>query len=261
MLRDCGAVFRPRAGEPQSFFSTPDSSQAEQLQRRARGLRLGLHLAAVAHLALHHPVRHRRSRPRGASARRTAGESDGVRMGLAALGIASMPVSWLLLEQWKWALVPQIQPLRCAAVRGLGACSSWRQSCACVRGRASWRPLAGSHWLICCRADCVDGRAGSGRMSGLAVALAAATVLARECASRRCRSPLFSRFRWLGGVVNYPRLHTPELAQLSRMGAMPRRRADAVFRFPRRRPRARPRDFPQPRRFARSTWIGRAEAR
>ena len=33
-------------------------------------------------------------------------------LGLPALGLLSMPASWLLLEKWKWALVPQIQPMR-----------------------------------------------------------------------------------------------------------------------------------------------------
>jgi hypothetical protein len=33
-------------------------------------------------------------------------------VGLAALGVLSLPVSWLLLEKWKWAVVAQAQPLR-----------------------------------------------------------------------------------------------------------------------------------------------------
>ena len=33
-------------------------------------------------------------------------------LGLPILGLASMPASWLLLEHWRWALVPQIQPMR-----------------------------------------------------------------------------------------------------------------------------------------------------
>ncbi|HYM13677.1 MAG TPA: hypothetical protein VEU62_23255, partial [Bryobacterales bacterium] len=33
-------------------------------------------------------------------------------VGLAALGVLSLPVSWLLLEKWKWAMVAQTQPLR-----------------------------------------------------------------------------------------------------------------------------------------------------
>jgi hypothetical protein len=31
---------------------------------------------------------------------------------LPAIGLLTMPLSWLLLEQWKWGLVPQIQPMR-----------------------------------------------------------------------------------------------------------------------------------------------------
>jgi hypothetical protein len=33
-------------------------------------------------------------------------------LGLPVLGILSMPASWLLLERWHWALVPQYQPMR-----------------------------------------------------------------------------------------------------------------------------------------------------
>ena len=33
-------------------------------------------------------------------------------LGLPLVGVLSMPLSWLLLEHWKWALVPQLQPLR-----------------------------------------------------------------------------------------------------------------------------------------------------
>src|ERR1017187_5801569 len=33
-------------------------------------------------------------------------------LGLAALGLLTMPLSWLLLEQFHWGLVPQVQPMR-----------------------------------------------------------------------------------------------------------------------------------------------------
>ncbi len=33
-------------------------------------------------------------------------------LGLPLLGMLSMPASWLLLEHWKWLLVPQFQPMR-----------------------------------------------------------------------------------------------------------------------------------------------------
>src|SRR5450432_4205502 len=32
-------------------------------------------------------------------------------LGLAALGVLTMPLSWLLLEQFHWGLVPQVQPM------------------------------------------------------------------------------------------------------------------------------------------------------
>jgi hypothetical protein len=33
-------------------------------------------------------------------------------IGLPAVGLLTMPLSWLLLEQWKWGVVPQVQPMR-----------------------------------------------------------------------------------------------------------------------------------------------------
>jgi len=39
---------------------------------------------------------------------------------LPALGILSMPVSWLLLEKWHWGLIPQLQPMRALLFVTLG---------------------------------------------------------------------------------------------------------------------------------------------
>ena len=38
---------------------------------------------------------------------------------LPALGLLTMPLSWLLLEQWKWSVVPQVQPMRGSPGRGI----------------------------------------------------------------------------------------------------------------------------------------------
>src|SRR5262245_40921135 len=39
-------------------------------------------------------------------------ETRALLLGLAAIGLLSMPLSWLLLEHGKWALIPQVQPMR-----------------------------------------------------------------------------------------------------------------------------------------------------
>ena len=53
--------------------------------------------------------------------RRTAGvELRVLLLGLAALGLLTMPLSWLLLEQFHWGLVPQVQPMRALLFLTLG---------------------------------------------------------------------------------------------------------------------------------------------
>jgi len=34
-------------------------------------------------------------------------------LGLPIFGVLSLPVSWLLLDHWRWAIIPQFQPMRC----------------------------------------------------------------------------------------------------------------------------------------------------
>ena len=63
-------------------------------------------------------------------------------LGLPVVGMLSMPLSWLLLEQWKWALMPQFQPLRAllfvtlCAIFG-AACAG----CAAVKAAAVYRSI------------------------------------------------------------------------------------------------------------------------
>ena len=63
-------------------------------------------------------------------------------LGLGILGVASMPVSWLLLEHWRWALVPQLQPMRALLfvallVQFLTAAAGVKAAVAIVRSRLS----------------------------------------------------------------------------------------------------------------------------
>src|ERR1019366_7817917 len=66
---------------------------------------------------------------------------------------------------------------------------------------------------------------------GLALALAAFTALAGIRWAPVVAIAAFFAIPWLGGVVNYPRLHTPDLAQLSAWARANTGR-DAVFVFP-----------------------------
>jgi hypothetical protein len=160
-------------------------------------------------------------------------------VGLPVLGMLSMPVSWLLLERMKWALVPQLQPLRTLlfvtlAVQLLTAMAGAR---AALRGR--W--LESAAWFMAAFLPPVDpvvtAPVAWGRLAvaaGLAATAAAAVRLSD-----------FRRLRWapavglaaffaipaIGGVVNYPPTRTPELDRLVEW-ARASTPKDAVFLFP-----------------------------
>ena len=112
-------------------------------------------------------------------------------LGLPALGLLSMPVSWLLLERWKWALVPQVQPMRTLLFVTL-----MMQFLTAIAGFYAARTRRHAE-------------------AALWFALAVALPL----------KPLLS------GIPNYPRLHTPELSQVSAW-ARASTPSDAVFLFP-----------------------------
>jgi hypothetical protein len=149
-------------------------------------------------------------------------------IGLPLLGILSMALSWLLLERMKWSLVPQIQPLRALlfvalAVQFLAAVAAFR---APTRLESiAWFMLA---FLLPLQPVFTQ----SWKWRGALVAVALALVSgAWEKARPAVALAAFFAVPVAGGVVNYPRLHTPELAQLSQWarGATAK---DAVFLFP-----------------------------
>jgi hypothetical protein len=146
---------------------------------------------------------------------------------MAAVGLLSIPVSWVLLERMRWALAPQIQPLRALlfvslAMQFLAAVAAFRAS----RWYESlgWFTLA--YFLV---VQPVVTEAWSWKPVLVVVGLAMLS-----CVGRVRGLPALAAFfaiPMVGGVVNYPKLHTPELAQLSAWarGSTP---ADAVFLFP-----------------------------
>jgi hypothetical protein len=158
-------------------------------------------------------------------------------LGLPALGMLSMPVSWLLLEHSRWALIPQFQPMRCLLfvtlfVQVLAACAGLRAS---TQGRAveaiAWfaaaflpvlQPVVTEAWSIRATAVLV----GLAVLSWAAARLRPATALPLAVALAA-----YFAIPGLAGVVNYPRWHTPELQQLSEWASSSTPR-DAVFLFP-----------------------------
>jgi len=148
-------------------------------------------------------------------------------LGLGILGVVSMPISWLLLEHWRWALVPQLQPMR--ALLYVALMMQFLTAAAGVKARC---PFEAAAWFAL--AYLIPLQPLAWNRVALAVALAALTALAVWRTPRFAPMAAVAAFfaiPTLGGVVNYPRLHTPELAQLSAW-ARASTPKDAVFLFP-----------------------------
>ena len=153
-------------------------------------------------------------------------------LGLAALGLLTMPLSWLLLEQFHWGLVPQVQPMRALLFLTLGM--QFFTAAAGARAIAARRPAEAFAWFafayLLPLQPVLTGPFVWSRI-GLALALAAVTALAGVRLAPVVAVAAFFAIPMLGGVVNYPRLHTPDLAELSAWARANTRR-DAVFVFP-----------------------------
>ena len=153
-------------------------------------------------------------------------------LGLAALGLLTMPLSWLLLEQFHWGLVPQVQPMRALLFLTLGM--QFLTAAAGARAVVAHRPAEAFAWFALAYLlplqPVLTGPFVWSRV-GLAFALAAVTALAGMRLAPFVAIAAFFAIPMLGGVVNYPHLHTADLAQLSAWARANTRR-DAVFVFP-----------------------------
>lgn len=146
-------------------------------------------------------------------------------LGMPLVGMLSMPVSYLLLERLKWALMPELQPMRTllfvtvsaqalSAVAGVRAVQERRRAEA-----VAWFALA---YLVPQQPVFVEGL--TWRPILLAVLLASVALAA-------VRWPVLGLAAFFAFPVAYPALHTPEVAGLAAWArtATPR---DAVFLFP-----------------------------
>lgn len=151
---------------------------------------------------------------------------------LPAIGMLSMPLSWLLLEHLKWALVPQLQPMRLLLF--VTAFAVILASLAAIKATtilesAAWFTLA---FYVPMRVQLFDPV--SLRLSLIAIGLAAlaATALRMTRPTLLIAGALaFFIIPGIGGVSNYPNLHTTEIADLSNW-ARDNTPATAVFLFP-----------------------------
>ena len=100
-------------------------------------------------------------------------------LGLPVLGLASMPLSWLLMERWGWALVPQVQPMR--ALLFVALSMQFLTSATGILAVDRRRPWEACGWFALAYLlplDAVITVAPGWRADALVVALAALTVLA-----------------------------------------------------------------------------------
>ena len=213
------------SGEAQNLFARLDAGQ-EFLQRlRASYVWISMWPAAtiLQHLALFAIAAAAFARVRDC----VGSDLRTLLVGLTAVGLLSMPLSWLLLEHGKWSLVPQVQPMR--ALLFVALAMQFLTAAAGARALLARRPVEAIGWFAF--AYLLPLQPVEWSRIALALALAALTALAGVRWSPAVALAAFFAIPILGGVVNYPRLHTPELAELSAWARASTSR-DAVFLFP-----------------------------
>jgi hypothetical protein len=162
-------------------------------------------------------------------------------LGLPLVGILSVPVSYILLEKMKWVLLPQLQPMR--ALLFVTVIAEFSAAAAGIMAAQMRRYLEAFAWFALLYLVPLNTSVTvmPSRNRALAAALLAAGASLAAFAEAR-------KFRWsaaalagvaiaafflvptLGAVHPYPRLHTPELAQLSAWARASTQR-EAVFLF------------------------------
>jgi hypothetical protein len=146
-------------------------------------------------------------------------------LGLPAIGLLSMPLSWLLLEHWKWALIPQIQPMRYLVFGTLAM-----QLLAATAGVRAGRSLPAAAWFTAAfLLPLQPTLTGPFDWARIALAAGLGAVAALGFAPAAAVAAFFLA-PWVGGVVNYPRVETPEILELSAW-ARSHTPPDAVFHF------------------------------
>ena len=161
-------------------------------------------------------------------------------LGLPSIGMASIPVSYLVLERLHWALVPEFQPTR--ALLFVTAFAILLGTVAGCRAMTKGLYTEAFVWLGLAFLPATNTVIAwpSWNRVGVVIALAVLTIGAGRLLLFRQRigvlaiaaailTPVFLIPAW-GKVDNYPRLHTPELEQLSTWARSGTSR-DAVFLF------------------------------
>jgi hypothetical protein len=162
-------------------------------------------------------------------------------IGLPLMGILSVPASYVLLEKMKWVLLPQVQPMR--ALLFVAVIAEFSAAAAGIVAAQMRRYLEAFAWFALAYLvplnTSVTVMPSWNRALTVALLAAGATLAAfAEARKFRWSAPVlacvalagFFLVPTLGGVSTHPRLHTPELAQLSAWARASTPR-DAVFLF------------------------------
>ena len=158
-------------------------------------------------------------------------------LGLPLIGVLSVPVSWVLLEQMKWALVPQFQPMR--ALLFVTVIAQFSAAAAAIFAAHSRRYLEAFAWFALAYLVPLNvnvlwipswNRALSVVLLAAAASLAVGKFRGNTFATMAVTIAAFFLVPTLGRVPTYPRLHSPELAELSAWARASTPR-DAVFLF------------------------------
>jgi hypothetical protein len=173
--------------------------------------------------------------------RETTAELRVFQVGLPLVGMLSMPASYVALEMNKWALMPQFQPLRALLfVTLMAVFTGTVAGCTAARERRfpeafAWFALA---YLVPINARVLawPGRDRAALIAVLAALACVSVWLAQKshwgwAAIASTALVAFFAIPGLGRVVNYPKLHTPEVKQLAAW-ARETTAKDAVFLFP-----------------------------
>jgi hypothetical protein len=162
-------------------------------------------------------------------------------LGLPAMGVLSVPISYVLLEGLKWRMAPQLQPAR--QVLWIALFAVLLSAVAAVAAAGRHRYPEALTWMLVVFLVPVHGdllAPISWNRAALIFALAAVSVAAVRIGTERWRlaavpctamvlAAMFA-IPYLGRVRNYPDLRSPALEELCAWGKSTPR--DAVFLFP-----------------------------
>jgi hypothetical protein len=155
-------------------------------------------------------------------------------IGLPLLGILSVPFSYVFLEKLNWVLLPQLQPMR--ALLFLVVVVQFSAAAAAILAANSRRYVEAFAWFVL--AYLIPQGADANLYAAVLLAAGASLAAWAGACKFRWSAPAllsvamagFLLLPILGGVTPHPRLHTPDLAQLS-VWARASTPVDAVFLF------------------------------